>query len=98
MNIALQSTSTSSCHKIKPTAFQVENCDLKRVIRVPLPRRSLLVMYGNPRYNWEHCILRRDITSRRIVIAYRELTPTFLPNGTDEDMGRQILSKAQCFF
>jgi len=78
--------------------FLVENCDLKRVIRVPLPRRSLLLLYGNPRYNWEHCILRRDITSRRIVIAYRELTPTFLPNGPQEDMGRQILAKAQCFF
>ena len=84
--------------RINHKPFQVEHCDLKRVIRVPLPRRSLLLLYGNPRYNWEHCILRRDITSRRIVIAYRELTPTFLPNGPEEDMGRQILAKAQCFF
>jgi len=82
--------------KVKP--FQVESCDLKRVIRIPLPRRSLLLLYGNPRYNWEHCILRRDITTRRIVIAYRELTPTFLPNGPEENMGREILAKAQCFF
>jgi len=76
------SGSSLSWKSIQP--FQAENCDLKRVIRVPLPRRSLLVLYGNPRYNWEHCILRRDITSRRIVVAYRELTPTFLPNGSDE--------------
>jgi len=72
--------------------------DLKRVIRVPLPRRSLLVMYGNPRYNWEHCILRRDIASRRIVIAYREFTPTYLPNGPEEAAGREILAKAENFF
>jgi len=82
--------------KVKP--FQVEPCDLKRVIRIPLPRRSLLLLYGNPRYNWEHCILRRDITTRRIVIAYRELTPTFLPKGPEENIGREILAKAQCFF
>jgi hypothetical protein len=43
------------------------------VIRVPLPRRSLLVMTGEPRYQWEHAILRKDIETRRIVIAYREL-------------------------
>lgn len=71
---------------------------LKRVIRVPLPRRSLLVLYGNPRYNWEHCILRRDISTRRIVIAYRELTPTYLPNGPEECVGREILAKAETFF
>lgn len=71
---------------------------LKRVIRVPLPRRSLLVLYGNPRYNWEHCILRRDITSRRIVLAYRELTPTYLPHGPEEEIGKQILDQAQIFF
>ncbi len=46
---------------------------LDAVVRVPLPRRSLLVMSGEPRYQWEHAILRKDIQSRRIVIAYREL-------------------------
>jgi alkylated DNA repair protein alkB family protein 4 len=46
---------------------------LDGVIRVPLPRRSLLVMSGEPRYQWEHAILRKDIQTRRIVIAYREL-------------------------
>lgn len=68
------------------------------VIRVPLPRRSLLVLYGEPRYDWEHCILRRDIASRRIVIAYREFTPTYLPNGPDESIGQEILAKAEQFF
>jgi alkylated DNA repair protein alkB family protein 4 len=43
------------------------------VIRVPLPRRSLLVLTGELRYQWEHAILRKDINTRRIVIAYREL-------------------------
>ena len=33
----------------------------------------LQVMSGEPRYQWEHAILRRDIETRRVVIAYREL-------------------------
>ena len=73
-------------------------CDSDLVIRIPLPRRSLLVMYGEPRYDWEHCILRRDIISRRVVIAYREFTPTYLPNGNQEAIGKEILEAAQNFF
>ena len=69
------------------------------VVRVPLPRRSLLIMYGEPRYDWEHCILRGDIKSRRIVVAYREFTPTYLPKGGPEAaIGQEILDKALNFF
>lgn len=80
--------------------FSMAKCDDPEpsVIRIPLPRRSLLVFYGQPRYKWEHCILRRDITSRRIVIAYREFTPTYLPNGAEESKGKEILAQAQQFF
>ena len=80
------------------TNFQVDHPAENYSIRIPLPRRSLLVLFGNPRYNWEHCILRKDIESRRIVIAYRELTPPYLPNGPDEIIGRDILEKAAMFF
>ena len=73
-------------------------CDSDIVIRIPLPKRSLLVMYGEPRYDWEHCILRRDIITRRIVVAYREFTPTYLPNGSHESTGKEILDMAQNFF
>jgi alkylated DNA repair protein alkB family protein 4 len=79
-------------------AYNRSNCDVNCVIRVPLPRRSLLVMYGAPRYDWEHCILRRDIASRRIVIAYREFTPTYLPNGPHQAIGKPILTNAEQFF
>ena len=72
--------------------------DSDLVVRIPLPRRSLLVMYGEPRYDWEHCILRRDIINRRVVIAYREFTPTYLPNGSQETIGKEILDVAQNFF
>ena len=68
------------------------------MIRIPLPRRSLLVFYGEPRYQWEHCIMRDDIKSRRIVIAYREFTPTYLPGGKDQQIGKEIIDKAQQFW
>jgi hypothetical protein len=32
------------------------------------------------------------------VIAYRELTPTYLPNGLEESIGQEILEKAENFF
>jgi len=80
-------------------AYSIENSiDKKYVIKIPLPRRSLLIMYGNPRYDWEHCVLRKDISSRRIVIAYREFTPTYLPNGEEESIGEEILQQAENFF
>ncbi len=68
------------------------------VIHVPLPRRSLLVMFGQARYDWEHCILRKDIVNRRVVIAYRELTPPYLPGGDKESEGSEILRRAEAFW
>lgn len=75
-----------------------EKCEEDCVVRIPLPRRSLLVMYGQARYDWEHCILRKDISSRRVVIAYRELTPPYLPGGANEEVGAQVLEQAARFW
>ena len=68
------------------------------VIRIPLPARSLLLMSGLARYEMEHAILREDITDRRVVIAYRELTPPYLPTGEHEAIGAEILAKAENFW
>lgn len=63
------------------------------VIRVPMPRRSLIVLYGAPRYDWEHSVLREDISERRVCIAYREFTPPYLDEAANEykASGREIL-------
>ncbi|CAG0918116.1 unnamed protein product [Notodromas monacha] len=69
------------------------------VIRVPMPRRSLLAMYGYPRYSFEHSILREDITARRICLAYREFTPPYLPGGEMYEIhGKPVVDKAKNFF
>ena len=65
-------------------------------VRIPMPSRSLLVIYGSARYQWEHCVLRRDISERRVCIALREFTKPYLnPN---EENGRIILQAASNFF
>ena len=71
--------------------FTGENC----AVKIPLPARSLLIMYGAARYEWEHGILREDITERRVVIAYRELTPPYLLGGREEALGEEIRSNAK---
>ena len=69
------------------------------VIRVPMPRRSLLVLYGHARYNFEHAVLREDIMDRRICLAYREFTPPFLEGGKWwESDGRVVVERAKNFF
>lgn len=68
------------------------------VIRVPMPQGSLIIMYGEPRYNWEHCVLREDIRDRRVCIAYREFTPNYLPDGVDYHQAKEVLEKAQLFW
>lgn len=53
------------------------------VIRLPMPNRSLMVLYGPPRYQWEHSVLREDIEGRRVCVAYREFTPPYLCKTTE---------------
>lgn len=68
------------------------------VVRILMPRRSLLVLYGKPRYIWEHCILREDIQNRRVCIAYREFTPPYLKDGEKFTESSDILQKAECYW
>ncbi|XP_071050135.1 alpha-ketoglutarate-dependent dioxygenase alkB homolog 4 [Onthophagus taurus] len=74
--------------------IQQQKFDSYPVIRVPMPRRSLLVMFGSARYEWEHRILREDIKSTRVCLAYREFTPPFLPGGDKFEKGETILNTA----
>lgn len=68
------------------------------VVRIPMPRRSLLVIYGEPRYHWEHSVLREDIMSRRVCIAYREFTPPYLKGGQRENIGQIVRDKSKEFW
>lgn len=69
-----------------------------RIVRLPMPQRSLLVFYGSPRYEWEHSILREDIDTRRVCITYREITPPYLPCGPKAHIGIPVLEAGKLFW
>ncbi|CAH0547754.1 unnamed protein product [Brassicogethes aeneus] len=79
------------------TVKPLMNSDKHPVVRIPMPKKSLLVMFGAARYDWEHQILRDDVKERRVCLAYREFTPPYLVEGK-EDVAKQILLKAQEFW
>ncbi|XP_059481722.1 alpha-ketoglutarate-dependent dioxygenase alkB homolog 4 [Neocloeon triangulifer] len=54
---------------------------VRKVVRIPMSVRSLLIMTGQARYQWEHRILREDVKELRICLAYREFTPPYLKGG-----------------
>ena len=69
------------------------------VVRIPMPRRSLLVLYGPARFEWEHAVLRPDIRDRRICLAYREFTEEYLPGGEGyEPVGAEVMARAKNFW
>ncbi|XP_057658683.1 alpha-ketoglutarate-dependent dioxygenase alkB homolog 4 [Diorhabda carinulata] len=78
--------------------LKTSNCDNRPVVRIPMPRRSLLIMYGSARYDWEHQILREDVKTRRLCLAYREFTPPYLEFGAKYEEGKLILEKAKYFY
>lgn len=66
-----------------------------QVIKIPLPRRSIIVLYSDARYKWMHSISRDDVLYRRLGITIRELTPLFLEAGEMSHIGRQLLQIAK---
>ena len=46
----------------------------KKMIYIPLPRRWMIVLYGDARYEYKHAIQRQHINARRLAVTFRELT------------------------
>ncbi|XP_055546264.1 alpha-ketoglutarate-dependent dioxygenase alkB homolog 4 isoform X1 [Wyeomyia smithii] len=80
-----------------PNEEELDRFD-ERIVRIPMPRRSLLVMYGSPRYQWEHAVLREDIRERRVCLAYREFTPMYIKGGSEYSKSQQVFQLAQNFW
>lgn len=60
-------------------------------VRVPLPARSLAVLYGPARFEWEHGILAYDVVGRRTSITLRTLSETLRETG----VGRELVEIAR---
>lgn len=59
-------------------------------VRVPLAARSLAILYGAARFEWQHAILPYDIRGRRTSITMRTLSQTL----RETEVGRSILARA----
>ncbi|XP_026183467.1 alpha-ketoglutarate-dependent dioxygenase alkB homolog 4 [Mastacembelus armatus] len=66
-------------------------------VAVHLPRRSLVVLYGEARHRWKHAIHREDVHKRRVCSTYRELSAEFLPGGQQAELGTLLLNIALSF-
>jgi len=73
---------------LSPTCF---------LIHLPMPRRSLIALFGPARFTWRHEIRRQDIVDRRIAVTFREVNPDFLPGGPSENIGEELLRKAASY-
>ena len=56
------------------------------VVRVPLPARSLAILHGPARYEWEHGVLAYDIDDRRTSVTLRTLSEALF----DTEAGTRI--------
>ncbi|XP_055056476.2 alpha-ketoglutarate-dependent dioxygenase alkB homolog 4 isoform X1 [Misgurnus anguillicaudatus] len=66
-------------------------------VAVHLPRRCLVVVFGEARHRWKHAIHRKDIHGRRVCSTFRELSAEFLQGGEQEKLGSQLLDIALKF-
>ncbi|XP_040388877.1 alpha-ketoglutarate-dependent dioxygenase alkB homolog 4 [Cygnus olor] len=66
-------------------------------VAIHLPRRSLVVLYGDARYKWKHAIYRKHIEHRRICVTFRELSAEFSTGGRHEELGKELLEIALSF-
>lgn len=66
-------------------------------VRVPLPRRGLVLVKDDARHKWKHLVDPRDIHGRRMAMTFRELTPEFMPGGERADEGAKLLEVALSF-
>jgi alkylated DNA repair protein alkB family protein 4 len=60
-------------------------------VRVPIPARSMLVLFGSARFAWQHGILAYDVSGQRTSITLRCLGRGL----RDSEAGRQVAQRAQ---
>ncbi|MEO1933956.1 MAG: hypothetical protein ABGX04_04090 [Myxococcales bacterium] len=53
--------------------FLDQNQESPRCIRIPLPARSIVAIFGKARFDWEHAILEYDVEGQRTSVTSRTL-------------------------
>ncbi|KHN78206.1 Alpha-ketoglutarate-dependent dioxygenase alkB -like protein 4 [Toxocara canis] len=87
------------CVLLSSTLNLLNNCvltftnDEKRlVVYVALPRRTLVCMADEVRYQWKHGVLSQHVRGRRIALTMREPSPAFQEGGEMyEKFGKELI-------
>lgn len=88
-------SATNSCHHQDHHGVGGQQEEwLVHELLIPMPRKSLIIVSDDARYKWKHAIPREAITSRRIAVTLRELATEFLPGGSKEAIGQELLDIA----
>ena len=66
-------------------------------VRVPLVRRSLLIVSGPARHEWLHAVDPAHITDKRIAMTFRELSDEFRGDGPLASQGAPLVDVALTF-
>lgn len=66
-------------------------------VSVALPRRALILLYGDARHRWKHSIHRQHVQTRRVCSTFRELSSDFLEGGKQEKVGAELLNVASSY-
>lgn len=64
-------------------------------IAIKMPARSLLVIYGEARYDWHHGINRYDIRSRRVAMTWREFSEEIIRDEEYRDFVAEVFDIAK---
>ena len=88
LDLSLESDSMLTFFRVSlsESGRQVEEC-----VRVPLPARSLVAIYGSARFDWEHAILAYDIVGQRTSITFRTLQEDL----RNTEQGRRVMELAR---
>lgn len=90
LDVSLDSDSILSFLGPEPEPGPADPGDGRVCVRVPLPARSIAVVYGAARFAWQHAILASDVHGIRTSITLRTLAPAL----RDTPAGQQVLARA----
>ena len=66
-------------------------------IQIPMPARSLLVLFDEARYTWMHCIKADHISDIRMAMTFRNLSDEFSGGGPQQEIGTKLIEVATNF-
>lgn len=95
LDLSLESDTTLTLYRGRPDGEVDDPGDgVPACVRVPLPARSLALLFGPARYAWEHAVLAPDLSEPRTSVTFRTVSEALaaLPEGRDVlERARRIL-------